>query len=226
MKSRRQRAVGLLFWLGICAGLALLVNAEEAYLQQQFVDPPKPAAEAPPAVAGAAHPSSYALPPLASFSEVLKRPLFLENRRPVEPAPPIESVPEVGDFSIAGIVVSKTNRHVLVRAAEAGAVKRVHEGETINGWSVEKILADRVLLRRGEELEEMKPREKGQKNAKARSGVQRATGAPAGAQPITGLKAYAATGAASARPVSAAPQGAASAAAGAPKPAPRRGRTH
>jgi type II secretory pathway component PulC len=100
---------------------------------------------------------------------VIERPLFFEKRRPIAP-PSTEAAPvEVSDFSIAGIVVSETDRHILVRLEQGGKTKRIREGETISDWSVEQILSDRVVLRRGDEVEELKPRERGQRNAKVAS---------------------------------------------------------
>jgi len=179
--SRRRPLGGLLAWLALCGGLAFLVYTEDEQLQQAFAEParPPPAAAAP---AAASAPAGFTLPPLASFSEVVERPLFFEKRRPIEP-PPTEAAPvEVGDFLITGIVISDTDRHVLVRVNKNSQTKRVREGETISDWSVEQIHSDRVVLRRGEEVEEMKPRERGQKAAKVSRPV--AVRQPAGALPL------------------------------------------
>jgi hypothetical protein len=61
----------LLAWLAACGGLGLLVYAEDEHLQQAFVDPVRSPAEAPAAPAGVRAPAGFALPPLASFSEVI-----------------------------------------------------------------------------------------------------------------------------------------------------------
>ncbi len=100
------------------------------------------------------------LPPIESFDEVVERPLFFRSRRAPDPdaAPPpeAEAAPKA-DFVLTGLViVSGKERLALLRPAGSKTVERVHQGEEIEGWRVEAIHADRVVLKKGETVQEIR----------------------------------------------------------------------
>ena len=100
----------------------------------------------------------FSMPPLDSFAEVVTRPMFSETRRP--PLPSGES----GDarssaFTLVGIIVSAGESRALIAHGQPPRLERVTEGQEIDGWTVEKVLPDRVILERADARIEVKPRD-------------------------------------------------------------------
>ncbi len=116
----------------------------------------------------------FAMPPLRSFADVLARPPFTETRRP-----PIVTAPasdtRSSAFILVGIVISAHERLALIEHGQPPHVERLSEGQEIDGWSVEKILPDRVVLGRADARIEVKA-----KDASTRPGQPRRPGTPVG----------------------------------------------
>jgi hypothetical protein len=68
-------------------------------------------------------PAGFRLASLQSFAETTNRPLFRENRRPLEVAAP-QADGEAGEISVVGIVLSKAHRVALMRTEAAGPITR------------------------------------------------------------------------------------------------------
>jgi hypothetical protein len=97
--------------------------------------------------------------PAMDPGEVLARPLFNPTRRPAVP-PPVEAPPpavaappppvDIAQIvSLAGVAVS-TERIALLRRSSQPQLLRVHEGDLIETWTVERIAADGVLFSNGD----------------------------------------------------------------------------
>jgi hypothetical protein len=124
-------------------GAAAIVFA--ALAAWPWIVPPVPAIgqlAAPPASAPA---SLAALPPLATYPAIVERPLFTPSRRPppgttaAAPGPSIES-----RYRLLGIVATGPKKKAFI--AEGARHLDIAEGDTLDGWSVKEIGADRVLL--------------------------------------------------------------------------------
>lgn len=94
---------------------------------------------------------SFALPPLASLTETVQRPLFLESRTPAEDLPvPVETVPvstaERPSFSLSAIVITSEQRAVLVSDPASGSLIRLREGESLAGWTLKEVGTDRAMF--------------------------------------------------------------------------------
>jgi general secretion pathway protein N len=109
----------------------------------------------------AAKPEPFSLPPLAALQEVVQRPLFAESRRPpaVAPASAPQVVRELDSLSLLGVVITPEGRHALIQSEPQAKPERVRQGQTLAGWTVEGILPDRVVFRRGETREELRIKE-------------------------------------------------------------------
>jgi hypothetical protein len=82
------------------------------------------------------------LPPLASFSEVIDRPLFAPDRkRHIKAEPPAAA----GKPVLTAIIMLKNKRYAVLREGNAPA-RRVNEGDSIQGLTVKKILRDRIVI--------------------------------------------------------------------------------
>lgn len=97
---------------------------------------PIPAASASPAADG------FHMPPLANFSEVLKRPLFAPDRRAHQAAEPAAAGPR--SFALRGIVAEAGTQYALVE--EGSTSRRVTEGQALGGGTVKEIKRDELVL--------------------------------------------------------------------------------
>jgi general secretion pathway protein N len=158
---RRTRAHNLLSAaLALCCvGLAAMAYAE---LRVEVDD--EPIATAPDradAAGAAAKPEPFSLPPLAELQEVVQRPLFAESRRPpaLAPASAPQVARELDTLSLLGVVITPDERHALIQSDPQTKPERVRQGQTLAGWTIEGILPDRVVFRRGETREELRIKE-------------------------------------------------------------------
>ena len=99
----------------------------------------------------------YSLPPQdVGYKEIVERPLFVPTRRP---APPSTSTAQVamkkGQFKLAGTTVSAGVSVAYLIETSTNKTHRVNLGNEINGIKVERVDAVRVLLKQGEETEEL-----------------------------------------------------------------------
>ena len=98
---------------------------------------------------------SFSMPPLGGYSDVLLRPLFSSTRRPARDAAAV--VPSSG-FRLVGIVRSAHESHALIEHGPH-RLDRVAEEQELDGWTVETILDDRVILRHADVRLEVKEKD-------------------------------------------------------------------
>ena len=96
----------------------------------------------------------FAMPPLATYGETVKRPLFSPSRQPPDPSTePPEPKPVLNQdikARLAGIIITPEGRLALLQKPQEKEAIRVSEGQTFEGWVVKSIQADRIVLNRGE----------------------------------------------------------------------------
>ena len=177
MRGRRSNPFWTLVLVLACLGLG-----GQVYLQQQgrslldewpirdFLgegrdrqgDRPHPPVSEPPSqpAEGAPLPGAaeFALPPRGDFEETLLRPLFETDRRPpaVEEGPVAAPSARENPFLLVGVIEAEEKRLALVSRGRGGEIMTVGEGQTIDGWRVEAVQEDRVLLVNGEQRSEMR----------------------------------------------------------------------
>jgi hypothetical protein len=105
--------------------------------------------------------------PLASLSlgelrDTVQRPLFEKTRRPVEPPPArVSAVPapapvaarraDPNALTLLGVLLSEGHGAIaLVRRNQTGQSMRLQEGDTVDGWTVERIEPESATLRQGD----------------------------------------------------------------------------
>lgn len=138
--SRRRRAPAYLILL--CLGLAAIVYREAT---QPDPDPAPAMTAAPRRAAGDPREPHFAMAPLSAYAEVVARPLFSPTRRPAATA---ATAAGPSNFLVTGIVISPTGRVALVAHGMPAHVDRVVEGQSLDGWTVEAILPDHIVLAR------------------------------------------------------------------------------
>lgn len=88
-----------------------------------------------------------ALPPLSDYAELVERPLFNPNRRPLQAvAAVLVETPPLDTYSLVGVINDTQGRRALLRDSQA-QLWIVRAGENLQGWTVESVLPDQVTLR-------------------------------------------------------------------------------
>jgi hypothetical protein len=92
------------------------------------------------------------VPSLAVYAPVIERPLFSPTRRPPPVSKLIAAAPmRTNGMTLKGVVLSPQRRIALIETAGSGTdPQRIAEGERLDGWTVEAVLADHAILRNGE----------------------------------------------------------------------------
>jgi hypothetical protein len=112
-----------------------------------------------PAVTGVETSASHPLAHLAldELGDTVRRPLFEKTRRPVEPAKAAPSVPvpkrqaDPHSLTLQGIILNEGHSAIaLMRRTQTGQSVRLQEGDAVDGWTVERIEAERVHLVQGD----------------------------------------------------------------------------
>lgn len=80
-----------------------------------------------------------------NFAVIVERPLFSPSRRPPAASAAATLTPPP-DFSLFGIVISAGDPFALVKPDAGGDPVRVSEGESMSGWTVARIEADRIVI--------------------------------------------------------------------------------
>jgi len=144
---------GVTYALGaLCAVLCVVIAYELAAPHGPTV-----ASVAPPLRAPTPPPAAIkTLPAMDTFAEVTERPLFSPTRKPA----PLEAVPDAGGnvngFFLTSIVVDGGQREALIQHGHPPALSRLIEGQSVEGWTVQSIEADRVVLQRAGTAQELK----------------------------------------------------------------------
>ena len=91
----------------------------------------------------------FQLKPLKSYAVISERPVFSPTRRPLKA--PVLATGGAGrslahEIVLTGVVIAADRKLALMKARGANEEARLKEGETIQGWQVDKIFPDRVLL--------------------------------------------------------------------------------
>jgi hypothetical protein len=94
-----------------------------------------------------------------AFTDIAERPLFSESRRPepVEEEAVInanEQGTDASEYTLIGIVMSSENSQALLLKPDR-EVERVMLGDSIDGWELKSIGADRAIFVRGDKNREL-----------------------------------------------------------------------
>ncbi len=155
----KRRAPFLLFFLCLFLGVVLYLQASSDRSGPTTIGI---AAVMPAKIPALPAAQEFQMPPIEDFSETLDRPLFSKIRRPPAPepdAPPGE--PEKKQkvkVRLAIVVITPEDRFAYIQEPGARKHTRLRVGQAIEGWVLESILAESIVLRFGEVREEVKIR--------------------------------------------------------------------
>jgi hypothetical protein len=139
-------------WGGAAAALVLVIGVEHYLGNEETAAAPR----APAKVADA-----KMLPPFSLASaeqvapETAERPLFIPTRRPAPPAATVQPTMRKGQFALTGVTVSSDASFAFLRELSTGKTKSVRKGAEVNGLRVDAVEPRRVVLRQGEETEDL-----------------------------------------------------------------------
>lgn len=117
---------------------------------------------------------------IENFHDIVERPLFFKARKPIEPVEniPVETVvaSEKLSFILTGIINTPKGLYCLLQNLRAkekkDRFKRLEEGDEVEGWVVNEIHPDHVVISadgKSEEIKLAKPRLKGKVPVKPRT---------------------------------------------------------
>lgn len=139
-------------WAGAAATLALLIGIEYHLGSEEPAD----VRRAPAKVADARMLPPFSLPGAEQVApETADRPLFTPTRRPAPPAASVQATMRKGQFVLTGVTVSQDASFAFLREVASGKTKSVRKGAEVNGLRVDTVEARRVVLRQGEETEDL-----------------------------------------------------------------------
>lgn len=145
-------------WGGACIGLVLAIGAELDWGRRLHAPLPvmrKPAAK--PAETPLL--PEFALPPLEQgYSETVNRPLFVVTRRPAPPPPPSAAsrpAMQKGQFILLGVTIAGDVSIALLKEKNGTKTHRVKKGAQVNGITLEKVEAEKVMLTQSGDSEEL-----------------------------------------------------------------------
>ncbi len=93
-----------------------------------------------------------------SFAEILQRPLFYAERKLPEELKQqavVAAPPEPLRLHLEGIAIMDDSRIALLRSPGDNQLVQMAEGMTHNGWTLESVLADRAIFKRGDDSTEI-----------------------------------------------------------------------
>ena len=144
--------------LAVCVVLSLIIAAEVSVIgsdSNSRIAERAAAALNPEPVRSGTKPAALQIPPMVTYREVVERPLFTHSRRPPEKTTgAVESVRAVqlsGKWKVTGIVVAGDNTYAHIEGNRDHKTVRLQVGMPLDGWKLEEIEADRIVLRSGDE---------------------------------------------------------------------------
>ena len=103
--------------------------------------------------------------PQEAFSEIVERPLFMENRRPY--VPPVSKGPKEPKrphqvetdiltlISLSAIVITKDKRIALIEDNRTRKLQQLRRGETFNGWTLTDIRTNSIAMQKGQDTRQI-----------------------------------------------------------------------
>ena len=102
-------------------------------------------------------------PPIEDYKAIIERPLFANNRRPEKKPVPVKQQPvQVDDkaqqkvpFKLIGSLVMPSGNEAMLKMTSGGEVFRRRSGEALQGWTVDTVYADSVVVHSGDSAIEL-----------------------------------------------------------------------
>ncbi len=148
--KRRFKLTGPAVMLGVCLALGNVVQDELA--RGPVLAPALRGAAAPENIAPTPERAVPRTTPIEAFAETLARPLFHASRKPapkLATVSPEAAAAESPTLKLVGVVIGPEGRSALIRISTSAELVEVSVGERIDGWRLETIETDRIMLKAG-----------------------------------------------------------------------------
>ena len=103
-------------------------------------------------------PTAFIPPPQSAFDAINERPIFSPERKPFAPdtvaGPSAAATPP--SVALVGVILDGTTGMALIRSAASPLETAFSVGQTIEGWAVSEIDADKIVLTSGGARDEIK----------------------------------------------------------------------
>lgn len=141
------------FWIAVVAALSAVIAAEHFLGRVEIGEGPR----APAKIAEARLLPAFTLPPEGqSATDTVTRPLFVPTRRLSPPvATAAATTMKKGQFVLTGVTVLPEASYVFLRDVATGKTQSVKKGSLVNGITVELVEPRRIVLRQGDETEDL-----------------------------------------------------------------------
>ena len=106
-----------------------------------------------PTTAAVRAPDPPPMAPLASYSEIVERPLFVRTRRPPpEPEVAQQVVKKApGNFKLEGTALSPDGQVAVLRNTRTSEMHRLRMGQSVDGWQLDQVQPGQAALSQGEQ---------------------------------------------------------------------------
>lgn len=157
----RSRLLLIAALLALCAWLGAELNDQlNAQPTARVAATPKTVTGGPKIQVAALDGQPFRMPPMAELTEMVERPLFFKDRkRPADEAPAtgsaVAAARPAGKVLLTGVVISPGEKIALVRSTVTKEVVSLTIGQKIDSWKLEEIRPDRILIRFGDQVEEV-----------------------------------------------------------------------
>jgi len=140
-------------WAAVVVTLGAVIAAEHFLGSVEIGEGPR----APAKIAEAKLLPAFTLPPEGqSATETVTRPLFVPTRRLSPPAATAAAATmKKGQFVLTGVTVVPEASYVFLKDVASGKTQSVKKGSMVNGITVETVEPRRVVLRQGDETEDL-----------------------------------------------------------------------
>lgn len=148
MKTRARRRLGLVLGLA-----CLLFGLATAAPWLGIAGGPQPVSAVGASINTTDRPNvdlaALTVPGLGAYPQTRERPLFLSTRRVIVAVPDSAGDTAGGlmdRYVFTGVVIAPDQRLVLLRPVGGGGVRRVAEGDVLDGWLIEEIANDFLTI--------------------------------------------------------------------------------
>lgn len=170
----------------LCGILFLYMVYELVRPYQFFPAVPSTARDKQPVIETLQYNANRTTVPAETFSEIIERPLFMDNRRPYA-APvstgekkherPHQAGPDILTLiSLSAIVIANEKRIALIEDNRTGKLQQLHQGEMYEGWTLTDVGTNSIAMQKGPDTRNMELVVKPSRTAQDKSQTEHTTG--------------------------------------------------
>jgi hypothetical protein len=157
MRSGSSRIQNLVLLI-LCAGVAALGLVNWRIMELEPAPPLTVAGDVDTREASVAGQKPIDPLPLSDFEEIVRRPVFSASRSRFVPTEKTQTVAGLGspDIRLAGIAIDTNAKRALLRTAQQPQARWVEQGESIDGWLLQVVSEDAVIIASGQQAHELR----------------------------------------------------------------------